>query len=135
MQTFRLFAVLFMIVSMDGCRLPAFKVHVQQTPGDMPIFHFTQKSFFSTSDRVEINLLGVYRVKDINKTQEAVWVIGTTTGESIRVKSITYGTVPPGFIPTGFTEEPEARPLIPGESYDVMASKPGSHGNVQFIFK
>lgn len=79
-------------------------------------------------DGVEIS--GFVVLRKVDQRYQPVWEIATADiSKPVFVKSITYGIVPPGF-----EKSTTATPLVAGETYDVLASRPGMAGGEVFVF-
>lgn len=114
-----------------GCRL-LHKVAVTQINGSAPRFTlYTPSSgwLHPESFGVEITQLFVlHRLRDeSNRRYEQMWAISTKSETSVMLKEVVYGAVPPDF-----QEVVHARPLVAGERYEVVSSRPGNTGGGAF---
>jgi len=116
---------LMVLALLIGCR-EAFSVHALQKPNDGVVLNFSPDSGRNDTG-VEINILDVGRIISPDNRVELVWVIQTKSGKPQKMTAIEYGVIPPGF-----EEVRPAQKLVSGETYDVLASKPGSVGGTRF---
>lgn len=111
--------LLIAVCLLTGCRKGCF-VSVEQPSNGIPVFHFKDYPQ-AINEGMGLAVLTVVHVIIPGKQYESVWDIRTDKLKPITENSITYGVVPIGFVGAK-----EARPLVVGETYEVMVSRPGT---------
>lgn len=119
-----LLAVLFLLVACrEGCY-----IGIEQQENGIPVFHL--KNNPQAADE-GVAISGFVVLRKVDKRYQPVWEIATADiSKPVIVKSISYGIVPPGFEKTT-----RALPLVDGDTYDVIASRPGMAGGEVFVFR
>ncbi|MFA7062023.1 MAG: hypothetical protein WC156_14545 [Pedobacter sp.] len=127
MKLFFVSLLIAVSLCLTGCK-KIFEIYVAQTPTGNVSFRLEPRQGAENKGS-EIAKLQVYREIIPNKTLDMVWSIQTESGNPEKVYTITYGIVP-----SGFKEVKPAQPLIPGELYDIMSSRPEVTGSASFKY-